>query len=222
MTRNERAIFGPRIKEVRLAKRMTLKEFYGLHNKYVNNFSPIENGKRVIGSRLLDDIVKEHRVNVHWLMNYEGEMFNEEDLDLQKDTEGVPFFNINFSYASSGDFNLLKETAEYYVNLKPLNDCDAFLTIYGDSMYPKYASGEIIAVREILNLDVIQWGEAYLVVTDESANNMITVKLIFEHPDEDLLILRAFNPNYTGDTIIKRKAVRRLFLIKGKVTRNQL
>ena len=221
MTRSERALLGPRIKQVRLFLKMTLQQFYGSSNKYVNNFSPIENGKRIIGERLLLDTVKEHRINMDWLTNQEGDMFREEEQEPEE-PKGVPFFNVNFCDVPLSEFNLLRETPEYYVNLKPLNDCDAFLTIYGDSMYPKYASGEIIAVREILNLDIIQWGEAYLVVTDDTANNMTTVKLIFQHSNPNLLTLRAFNPNYLGDTVIEKHSIKRLFMIKGKVMRNQL
>lgn len=221
MMRNERALLGPRIKEVRLFLKMTLKQFYGNCNKYVNNFSPIENGKRIIGERLLLDTVKEHNISMHWLITQEGPMFAEEDQGTEEN-KGVPFFNVNFSEVALGEFSLISETPEYYVNLKPLNDCDAFLTIYGDSMYPKYASGEIIAVREVLNHDVIQWGEAYLIVTDDTANNMTTVKLVFQNPDNNRLTLRAFNPNYIGDTIITKKSIKRLFMIKGKVMRNQL
>lgn len=221
MKKNERAAFGPRIKEVRVFKKMTLKEFYGPATKYVNNFSPIENGKRIIGERLLADILRIHKISMQWLINQEGPMFIEEPEAVQE-YKGVPFFNVNFSEITFGEFNLLRETPEYYVNLKPLNDCDAFLTVYGDSMYPKYASGEIIAVREVTNMEVLQWGEAYLIITDESANSMITVKSIFEHNNESSLILRAFNPAYTGDTVIERSSIKRLFIIKGKVMRNQL
>src|SRR3546814_3947882 len=64
----------------------------------------------------------------------------------------------------------------------------AYLPIYGDSMYPRFVNGEIIAVKEIANRDVILWGEAYLVVTDERANGMITVKLLHQHEDADKII----------------------------------
>lgn len=222
MKRQERASFGPKIKEVRLAKKMTLKEFYGGATKFVNNFSPIENGRRIIGERLLSDIVKAHHISVDWLAKHHGPMFVPPVLHIHEEPKGVPFFNMNFSDPGLTSFNLLRETPEYYVNLKPLNDCDAFLTMYGDSMYPKYANGEIIAVREVTNLSVIQWGEAYLVMTDETANNMVTVKLIFEHENNDSLVLRAHNPLYKGDTVIKKMAIKRLFIIKGKVMRNQL
>jgi phage repressor protein C with HTH and peptisase S24 domain len=228
MTENQRENFGPRLKEIRLAKKMTLQEFYGVIANHVNNFSPIENGARKIGKRLSEAVIRHYHINEEWLATGKGKIFTDEELNqsnLSVKVElngGVPFININPSEISSGEFNLLREKPEYYVNFRPFNDCDAYLPVYGDSMYPKYASGEIIAVREVVNKDIIQWGEAYLVIADEYANNITTVKLLFEHHSSSKIVLRASNPNYKGDTILDRSAIRRLFIVKGKITRNQL
>lgn len=228
MTDNQRENFGPRLKEIRLAKKMTLQEFYSPIAKHVNNFSPIENGARKIGKRLAEEVIKEYNINEAWLASGIGNVFMEEQVTHKilpahiEAAEGVPYININLSDFPSGEFNLLHEKPEYYVNFRPFNDCDAYLPVYGDSMYPKYASGEIIAVREIPNKEIIQWGEAYLVITDEQANNITTVKLLFEHNNESKIVLRASNPNFKGDTILDREAIRRLFIVKGKITRNQL
>lgn len=228
MTDNQRENFGPRLKEIRLAKKMTLQEFYSPIAKHVNNFSPIENGVRKIGKRLSEDVISYYHINHDWLTTGTGNMYTEEEPQEESVSaktgmgEGVPFININLSDFSSREFNLLHEKAEYYVNFRPFNDCDAYLPVYGDSMYPKYASGEIIAVREVLNKEIIQWGEAYLVIADEYANNITTLKLLFEHINNDKIVLRASNPNYKGDTILDKNAIQRLFIVKGKITRNQL
>lgn len=228
MTDYQRRHFGPRLKEMRLAQKKTLQEFYGPITKHVNNFSPIENGQRSIGRRLAEDVIEHYQINELWLATGKGNMYIDKEAEVEvlvaegNAMEGVPFININLSDHAAGEFNLLREKPEYYVNFRPFNDCDAYLPIYGDSMYPKYASGEIIAVREVPNKEIIQWGEAYLIITDEVANNITTVKLLFEHPKESKIVLRASNPNYKGDTILDRNAIKRLFIVKGKITRNQL
>lgn len=228
MTDNQRQNFGPRIKEIRLTKKMTLEEFYSPIAKHVNNFSPIENGARKIGKRLSEDVIKYYRINEDWLNTGNGDMFlsdeeiTENNSERNYSFEGVPFINTSPSEISSGEFNLLKEKPEYYINFRPFNDCYAYLPVYGDSMYPKYASGELIAIKEIVNKEVIQWGEAYLLVADARANRITTVKLLFEHDDQHKIILRAANPEYKGDTIIEKSAIEKLFIIKGKITRNQL
>ena len=228
MTDNQRENFGPRLKEIRISKKMTLLEFYGPIAKHVNNFSPIENGLRKIGKRLAEDVMEHYHINEEWLITGIGNIYTDKEFWTPSATGeddsigGVPFININPSEISSGEFNLLREKPEYYVNFRPFNDCDAYLPIYGDSMYPKYASGEIIAVREVANKDIIQWGEAYLIIANEHANNITTVKLLFEHTTINKIVLRASNPNYKGDTVLEKNAIKRLFIVKGKITRNQL
>lgn len=218
--------FGELVKKVRMAKGMTLQQFYGPFAEHVSNFSAIERGKRKIGKRLSKDIVSYHQISEHWLASGEGEMFKQslsgESALAKGEAVHVPFYNVDMSEIQFGSHRLFQDDPEYYVNFKPFNDCDAYLPIYGDSMYPKYASGEIIAIREIRNFDVILWGEAYLVVTNESANNLVTVKLLFEHANKNKLILRSSNPNFKGETVIDKAVINRMFVIKGKVTRNQL
>jgi hypothetical protein len=208
-----------RIKELREIKGMSKKEFYLPITEHINNCSAIENGKRRIGKRLSADIIRHYHVNPDWLLKGEGEIFEE---DFSNNGLGVPFFNVNLSDISFEGFGMLKEAPEYYVNYRPFNDCDAYLPIYGDSMYPKYASGEIIAVREIANFDIIQWGEAYLLVADERANGITTIKLLFEHSNQKKIVLRSSNPNFRGDTVLDKEMIKRLFIVKGKVTRHQL
>ncbi|MBB5622765.1 phage repressor protein C with HTH and peptisase S24 domain [Pedobacter cryoconitis] len=228
MTDNQRQHFGPRLKEIRLAKKMTLQEFYSPIAKHVNNFSPIENGSRMIGKRLSEDVIRYYHINESWLATGVGKIYSTDELlketnQLNTDPEeGVPYINVNPSDFSSGELNFLKEKPEYYVNFRPFNDCDAYLPVYGDSMFPKYSSGEIIAIREVVNKDIIQWGEAYLIMADESANSITTVKLLFEHDTPGKIILRAANSDYKGDTILDKQAINRLFIVKGKITRNQL
>lgn len=216
---------GARLKEARLVKQMTLEAFYSPITKHIGNCSSIESGKRNMGKRLSKEITEYHRINPRYLNTGMGEIFIkslDEDENQPVLEEGVPYFNVNMSEMTFGRLQVFQEPPEYYVNYRPFNDCDAYLPIYGDSMYPKFSSGEIIIVKEIRNRDIIQWGEAYLVVTDEGANNITTVKLLFEHPHQDNFILRSLNPEYKGDTIVHRDAIKRIFLVKGKVTRSHL
>jgi len=222
----EQEKIGKRLKEFRSRRGMNIKVFYAPISGNPNNWGAIEGGRRNLGKRLFEDVTSFYNINPDWLLYGQGEMLasqNEGANSSGAEIEfGVPFFNVNLSEITFSETGMFREPPEYYVNFRPFNDCDAFLPIYGDSMYPKYASGEIIAIREITNFDIIQWGEAYLVVADETANNITTVKLIFEHPDPQKIVLRSSNPNFKGDTVLSKNVLQRMFLVKGKVTRNQL
>ena len=40
------------------------------------------------------------------------------------------------------------------------------------------------------------------------------------HEEEDKVILRASNPNYQGDTVVFKKDILSLFIVKGKISQN--
>ncbi len=137
--------------------------------------------------------------------------------------EGVPFYDLDVAAHISESLIDPSITPEYMINFQPFNDCTAFLPVYGDSMFPKIKSGDIIAIKQVTNQNIILWGEAHVVVTGAGANNMRTVKLIFPcDDDKNKIILRASNPGYKGDTIIDRCDIISLYIVKGIVTRNQL
>lgn len=211
---------GQRLKLLRSQRKATLEEFYGAITPYFNNFSSIENGNRKMGKRLFNEIISYYNINPLWLEKGEGPIFRPEGGKTIE--EGVPYFDIDLSNELSLEDIIAQEEPEFYVDFKPFNDCSAYLTIYGDSMFPKYASGDIISVKKLSNTAVILWGEAYLIITDVSANNLCTVKIILPHKSSDKIILRASNPNFSGDTVINKKSIIALYSIKGKITRNHL
>lgn len=134
---------------------------------------------------------------------------------------GVPYYDIDITASFQESFNDIAETPEMYIDFKPFNDCTAYLPIYGDSMYPKFASGEIVALKKITNLNVILFGEPYLIITNNITDNLRTLKIIRKHKDEDKLILKPSNPNF-DETVIPKESVVSLYLVKGKITRKQL
>lgn len=222
-TEHQENKIGTRLKAVRLSKKMTIEEFYSPITEHTSNCAAVENGRRKIGKRLSRDIIRFYHLNEHWLHTGEGEMFMSQATETDEVRDpGVPYFNVNLTEISYKEENIFNDPPEYYVNFRPFNNCDAYLPIYGDSMFPKYASGEVIVIQEILNFDVIQWGEAYLVVADSRANSLTTVKLLFEHPDPSKIILRASNPNFKGDTVLPKDYIKKMFIVKGKITRHQL
>lgn len=196
----------------------TQKEFAESLNIQQGSLSDILRERIGISNAIKDRLFLKFNVNIKWLEDGEGETFLKKGPVISETKEGVPYFNVSLA---DEDLSILEESqAEYFVNYKPFNDCTAYLPVYGDSMYPKYASGEIIAVREITNFDVLQWGEAYVIMTNEKSNHLRSIKLIFEHSDKNKLILRSSNPNFKGDTIVEKNSITALYIIKGKITRN--
>ncbi|WP_293313380.1 LexA family transcriptional regulator [Pedobacter sp. UBA5917] len=196
----------------------TQKDFAAALNIKQGSLSDILRERIHVSNAIKDKLELKFDVNKAWLENGTGEPFFKKNPGGGIPKEGVPYFDMSLSDIK--DFIVEEEKAEYLVNYLPFNDCTAYLPVYGDSMYPKYAAGEIIAVKEITNLEILQWGEAYVVMTDEYSNSLRTIKLIFQHRDNTKLILRSSNPNFKGDTVISKKNIQSLYIIKGKITRN--
>lgn len=196
----------------------TQKKFAAGLNIQEGSLSDILRGRIGISNGVKDRLFLKFNVNLEWLETGTGEPILKKGPAVSETKEGVPYFDVSISDMDT--LLLEEEKADYFVNYKPFNDCTAYLPVYGNSMYPKYASGEIIAVREVTNLEVLQWGEAYVVIANGQSNHLRGIKLVFEHSNKDKLILRSSNPNFKGDTIIDKASITGLYIIKGKITRN--
>lgn len=138
-------------------------------------------------------------------------------------TVGVPYYeDLDVTASVITSFHDYKEEATFMINYKHFNDCDAYLPVVGDSMHPKYPAGEIVAVKQIRNLDTLLWGETYLVITNDNANNLRTIKDVHYCSDETKVILRAANPDFAGDTRINKEDILSMYIVKGRIRRNQL
>jgi len=138
----------------------------------------------------------------------------------EKNNKNVPYYDIDVTSHITTSFSDVLEKPTFYVDYQPFNDCSAYVNNYGDSMYPKYKNGEKLAVKQILNLDVLMYGETYLIITNANANDLKTVKEVHFHKDQSKLILRAANPDYQGDTIIDKVDILSMFAVKGKISQN--
>lgn len=165
--------------------------------------------------------------NEEWLLTGEGEMLKDKGSQIQLNTnntnKGVPYFEDIEASCSILEMPMSTiENPTFYIDYEHFNDCTAYIPVVGDSMYPQYCAGEIVAVKKVNNPNILQWGEAYLVITNSEANDLRTIKLVHQSENNDEIILRASNPDYKGDTIIPKKDIISMFIIKGKIKRNQL
>jgi len=160
-------------------------------------------------------------VSVGWLMAGEEE-YREMEVGSPGNSSGVPFYNITAIAHLSEVLDNNSVLPDYYVDYQPFNDCTAYVPVYGDSMLPRFSSGDVIALKQLNNLSLILWGEAYVVVTTEEANSLCTLKLVFPGSAAEEVILRSTNPEYTGDMPIHKRDIVSLFIVKGKIRQVQM
>jgi len=138
--------------------------------------------------------------------------------------EGLPL--IPFEYmAGFGEDNegiMLNECERYKIPEFKNIGAEFLVRVGGNSMYPKYSSGDILACRKIPRAEItfFQWGKIYVI--DSSQGQMI--KRICEHDDEERIWLVSDNKEkltndkekYAPFAILKNE-IRSLSIVVGAV-----
>lgn len=99
------------------------------------------------------------------------------------------------------------------------------VTIYGDSMIPDYHSGDIAFIREIVDIEDIDFGNAYIVVTRSER----VLKLLYPSKTEGCVRavssnteLREDGEKRYPDRDIRLEKICYLYKVVGHVRRNQI
>lgn len=213
--------FGKRLEAFILQRNTTKRKFcqeLGVHENSINKYAG-KNAKSILG-QIYQAKLADMGLNIAWYLTGQGEMLIKEE--EEKTFKGVPFYDIDVSASIVTSLDDMLEVPQYFIDYKPLNDCIAYFRVYGESMYPRYCSGDLIGVIKHHNHDVIMWGDPYLIITDAYANNLRTIKLIFKHDDDDKVILRASNPAHAGDIVIKKENILGLYLVRGRLSQEHM
>lgn len=92
-----------------------------------------------------------------------------------------------------------------------------FINVYGDSMYPKYCSGEIIGIKEV-ELQYLNYGFAYVVILKDE---QVLLKFIKKSEKEDYIILESENDFYQPKEY-HIDQIKKVFIIKGVITKTTM
>lgn len=137
-------------------------------------------------------------------------------VNKEEEKRRVPYYDID---ATAGNVTIFNEDGtEYikdYISVPAFQDCEMFINVSGNSMYPKYCSGELIALKRLKDFEVIAYNEAYLIVTDEQR----LLKYIKKSKEKNMWTLKSEHPEYE-DFDIHIKKIRFLYIVKGKITKN--
>ena len=109
-----------------------------------------------------------------------------------------------------------------YVNIPNFSGCYG-VTVYGDSMYDKYSSGDVVFVREIKDKREIEGGQTYVVITNEDRY----LKMIYIEDGKLKLVSynNAINPDGRRkypDMLIEGEQIKFLYKVVGRLERTQI
>lgn len=175
------AEIGKKLKEYFDSKGITQKEIaeqLGVSKAYVN---ALFNDRNTFGKKQADVWVKKFGLSASWLLTGEGEMLtasNEENEPQPKIsyTKGQPYYDVDFMAGFDIMVNDQTTLPKYNIDFAPYNhDGVLWCNVTGNSMQPLISSGDIIAIKRMLEWkDFILYGEVYGVVT----NDLRTIKIV--------------------------------------------
>ncbi len=64
------------------------------------------------------------------------------------------------------------------ISIPNMPRCDGAVKVIGDSMYPLLKSGDIIAYKEVHNIESVQWGEIYILQLEYDTDISVVVKYV--------------------------------------------
>lgn len=178
------------------------------------SISDVERGKVGVSDNIKFKLKRKFGVNIEFIETGTGVPLQKGTVNIEE--KRVPYYDID---ATAGNVTLFEEGAqEYikqYITVPAFNDCEMFINVSGNSMYPKYCSGEAIGLKKIEDYDVVPYGEAYLIVTKEQR----LLKYIRKGRDKDHWLLTSENSEFEPFEIPKKKVLH-LYIVKGKITKN--
>lgn len=202
--------FSERLRNIKAAKRMTIKEIADKLGMSERMYSYYESGnskgdpKKI--EKYLPNLEKLEKNNLQ---------YNPQVEKLEK-TKNVPYYDVD---ATAGNVTIFAEDSEEYIkeyiSVPAFQDCEMFINVSGSSMYPKYVSGELIALKKLTDFEVVAYGEAYLIVTREQR----LLKYIKKSTYKNMWALHSEHKDYEPFDIHIAKVLH-LYMVKGKITKN--
>lgn len=194
-----------RIKQFADSKGIPIYKFEstaGLSNGYVNGI------RKGIGSEKLSDILRAFpELNRNWLLFGEGEMLRTgapAEASVSEDApppqlipappgKGLPLIPLPaMAGFLKGAADIDPNEIEWYF-VPAFRDCQFLIRVKGESMSPRYLSGDIVACREVQDTGTFfQWGKTYVLDTDQG----VVIKRVRPSEKENHILCVSDNPEY--------------------------
>lgn len=163
-------------------------------------------------------------INIVWLKTGVGNMLlsderNEKTITVNQTAvspskrKGALIYDIDATCGLNGrDIEFTDEKVIGSIDAPEINPESKIIFATGDSMLPLIASGDRVVIRKIESWDYFNYGQVYLVITNEYR----LIKRVRRHPKdaENLILLRSENPNYDDIDLPKREIIH-LFIVEN-------
>ncbi len=179
-----------RINELYSESKLTQEQFAQRLGIDQSNFSKILKGQRTCGKNTKKAICNAFNIALDWLENGEGPKYVEQS----STTEGLPLlpYNAMAGALSGTSLSAMEYECEHYV-VPAFHNADFLVRVQGDSMMPKYYSGDIVACKKVpMNKLFFQWGKTYVL----STNQGVLIKRVDPGKTEESVSIVSYNKEY--------------------------
>lgn len=156
-------------------------------------------------------------INLDWLLTGEGDMLKnnntQELIPVAAPEGGIPLVPID---AWAGLFHgsqsvALAECERFFV--PAFKDADFLIPVRGDSMIPRYYSGDLVACKYLPLSDIFfQWGKVYVLDTNQGA----LIKKVRPGSSDSTITLISENPEYEPFEL-PRKDIYNIAIVQGLI-----
>jgi phage repressor protein C with HTH and peptisase S24 domain len=233
----EKLLKNNNFERVRHRLNLSNRDFSSKLNISETMYSKIKRGDYPIGDKVINKIKRAIPLyNIEWLLyGFEPELSKLKEVlvkepqdvyevgvipikkkHLEEKVHSAPYYE-NVS-ASAGLSFLMDNNSPAHAYIKiPGIGVDAYINVFGDSMYPKYCSGEIIGIKRI-GKEAIFFGYAYVI---EMLNGEAYIKYIRQGRDDDHWSLESENEKFQSKDF-RIEDIRSVYKIKSVITRTGL
>lgn len=153
-------------------------------------------------------------INIGWLITGKGDMLkSSKGIKPTKDGTGIPLIPVEaMAGCFTGSQTILLQECDHYV-VPAFKNADFLIYVRGDSMQPRYFSGDMVACKMLSPTDLFfQWGKVYVLDTDQGA----LIKKVEQGTDDETITLVSENENYKP-FLIPRRAVYHIAIVMGLI-----
>lgn len=161
-------------------------------------------------------------LNPIWVLTGKGNMLNtsaqqiiahEEIPIAYKSKEGIPLIPIDAMAGALTENSqaVMEYECEHYV-IPMFKGAEFLIPVKGDSMQPKYYSGDIVACKRLPLDTFFQWNRTYVIDSEQG----VLIKRVKQGVDENHIMLVSDNPEYDPFPLEKAK-IYSLSLVIGVV-----
>ena len=168
---------------------------------------------RDLSDKVIELILNQYQdLSKVWLLTGEGEMLKDTPSVLQQ-SNGIPLIP-NEAFAGYGTYQYQDLPIEEFYQIREFSNASFLLRVCGDSMMPRYRSGDLIACKKVEELTFWQWHRIYAICTK---NQGILIKRVEKSEDGNAVTCVSENPTYTPFELSKQEIISVALVLGGVV-----